>query len=225
MIHITKIYLVTNCYGDPNKVYIGKTKNSREADHKRVYGSQISYSYIDEVNSLDHKDWEPLETYWIEQLRQWGFKILNENKGGGGPITHSENSRNKMRKPKPYLYKSVLQYDLYGNFIREWPSATKAALHLNKKLGAAIIENCSQKRKSAYGFIWRYKENPLEKNFIYKKEKSTKPVIQYDLQGNFIKEWSSLNEARKCIQGDIQACCSGKQKTAGGYIWKFKTKF
>ena len=25
---MTKIYLVTNCYGDPNKVYIGKTKPS-----------------------------------------------------------------------------------------------------------------------------------------------------------------------------------------------------
>lgn len=26
---MTKIYLVENCYGDSNKVYIGKTKNSR----------------------------------------------------------------------------------------------------------------------------------------------------------------------------------------------------
>ena len=27
-IKVTRIYLVTNCYGDPNKVYIGKFKYS-----------------------------------------------------------------------------------------------------------------------------------------------------------------------------------------------------
>jgi hypothetical protein len=222
MINTTKIYLVTNCYGNSNKVYIGKTKNSREADHKRSFGSHIIYTYIDEINSLDHKDWEPLETYWIEQFKQWGFEVLNENKGGGGPITHSEMVRDKMKGPKPYLFKSILQYSLEGNFIKEWLSINEAALFLNKKSGAAIIENCSQKRKSAYGFIWRYKENPLEKNFIYKKDKYTKPVLQYDLQMNFIKEWPSLSEAKKYTIGDIQACCSGKQQTAGKYIWRFK---
>lgn len=222
MINTTKIYLVTNCFGDPNKVYIGKTKNSREADHKRIYGSQIIYTYIDEVNSLKYEDWEPIESYWIEQFKQWEFDVLNENKGGGGPITHSEEVKNKMRKSKPHIWKSILQYSLEGNFIKEWSNISKAALSLNKKLGAAIVENCSKKRKSAYGFIWRYKENPLEKNFIYKKYKSNKPIIQYDLIMNFIKEWPSLMETKKYMNGDIQACCSGKQKTAGGFIWKYK---
>jgi hypothetical protein len=38
---MTKIYLVENCYGDPNKVYIGKTINSRELNHKKTYGKYI----------------------------------------------------------------------------------------------------------------------------------------------------------------------------------------
>ena len=63
MIHITKIYLVTNCFGDSSKVYIGKTKNSRETDHKKTYGQDIEYIYIDEINSLKREDWEPLETF------------------------------------------------------------------------------------------------------------------------------------------------------------------
>ena len=67
----TKIYLVTNCYGDPNKVYIGKEKfpkksHSREYCHKLVYGNNIIFTYIDEVNSLDSNDWKPLECFWIE---------------------------------------------------------------------------------------------------------------------------------------------------------------
>ena len=42
-----------------------------------------------------------------------------------------------------------------------------------------------------------------------------------DLDGNFIKEWKYLFLAKKDTKGDIQACCSGKQKTAGGFSWKY----
>jgi hypothetical protein len=49
-----------------------------------------------------------------------------------------------------------------------------------------------------------------------------KAVLQYDIQGNFIKEYPSINEAERQIKGDVGAMLSGKQKTAGGYIWKFK---
>jgi hypothetical protein len=49
-----------------------------------------------------------------------------------------------------------------------------------------------------------------------------KIILQYDLQGNFIKEYPSINEAERHIKGDIGAMLSGRQKTAGGYIWKFK---
>ena len=52
----------------------------------------------------------------------------------------------------------------------------------------------------------------------------TKKIIQYDLNGNFIKEWDSIKEAslfiKKHITG-IQHCCKGKLKTCGGYIWKY----
>jgi hypothetical protein len=49
-----------------------------------------------------------------------------------------------------------------------------------------------------------------------------KIVLQYDLQGNFIKEYTSINEAERCVKGDISAMLRGRQKTAGGYIWKYK---
>jgi len=81
----TKIYLVENCYDDPNKVYIGKTKNCRKNDHKQKYGKQIIYTIIDEINSDNKKDWTPIESYWIEQFKAWGFYVLNQNTGGGGP--------------------------------------------------------------------------------------------------------------------------------------------
>jgi hypothetical protein len=51
--------------------------------------------------------------------------------------------------------------------------------------------------------------------------KSTKPVLQYNLQDEFIQEWASIKEINKKIKGDIRACCLGKQKTAGGFKWKY----
>lgn len=95
----TKIYLVTNCYNDPNKVYIGKTKNNRKKDHKITYGDQIEYTCIDKINSLNRKDWEPLETYWIEQFKAWGFELMNKRKkGGGGPEFRDENIKSQISK-------------------------------------------------------------------------------------------------------------------------------
>lgn len=52
----------------------------------------------------------------------------------------------------------------------------------------------------------------------------SKPIIQYDLQDNFIKEWSSIAEAKRNIKGDITAALLKKQKTAGGFKWKYKNK-
>lgn len=53
-----------------------------------------------------------------------------------------------------------------------------------------------------------------------------KPVLQYDLDGNFVKEWEYLKEP--VIKGlevsycGISDCIRGRQETAGGYIWKEK---
>lgn len=57
------------------------------------------------------------------------------------------------------------------------------------------------------------------------KKKLNVIILQYDLDGNFIKEWSSNKEANKTLNigaGDISSCCTGNQSTAGGYIWKYK---
>jgi len=97
---ITKIYLVTNCYGDPNKVYIGKTKNCRKNPHIKTFGSQIIYDYIDEVNSFNKDDWKPLECFWIEQFRQWGFNVINKNRGGNGSDFLSDETKQKISKSK-----------------------------------------------------------------------------------------------------------------------------
>ena len=57
-------------------------------------------------------------------------------------------------------------------------------------------------------------------------KKMYKPVLQFDKQGNFIAEFSSAKEASIAIgkpgSDDIGTVCRGQQKTACGFIWKFK---
>lgn len=50
-----------------------------------------------------------------------------------------------------------------------------------------------------------------------------KPVDMFSTDGNFIKTFSSILEAQKHIGlgTRISSCCKGKQKTAGGYIWRY----
>ena len=54
--------------------------------------------------------------------------------------------------------------------------------------------------------------------------KLSKPVLQYDLEGNFIKEWRSTRECERngFSQGAGAACCQGKLKKYKGFIFKYK---
>lgn len=56
-----------------------------------------------------------------------------------------------------------------------------------------------------------------------------KPILQYNTQGNFIKEYESGKEASRQLklnQANIYKCCSNnkldKNSTCGGFIFKFK---
>ena len=58
--------------------------------------------------------------------------------------------------------KPVNQYDLSGNYIKTFPSSSDAAIALGKltstSRGASshISDVCKGKRKTAYGYIWKY---------------------------------------------------------------------
>lgn len=55
--------------------------------------------------------------------------------------------------------------------------------------------------------------------------KLSKNIIQYSLDGTFIKEWSSMSQITRELgfyHGGISACCRGVYNKAYGYIWKFK---
>ena len=56
-------------------------------------------------------------------------------------------------------------------------------------------------------------------------EKLSKPVLQYSLDGEFVKEWPSTSDVERNLgyfHNNISSCCLGKRKSAYNYIWKFK---
>jgi hypothetical protein len=209
----TKIYLVTNCYGDPNKVYIGKTTGSRRSKHTQTYGKHITYTYIDEIDSLFRKDWEPLETYWIEQFRQWGFEIVNlRKKGGGGPEFRDEAFKEKMRKPHTEEHKQSLRKPKCY-----MPLKGPRSLETKQKIGLA---NSKAKPK---GFGDNHSKKMTGK--ISPKKGTGQPVIQMDINNNPLKEWENVTIASNYFNkkpNQIYDCCSGRAKTAYGFKWKFK---
>ena len=49
-----------------------------------------------------------------------------------------------------------------------------------------------------------------------------KPILQQDLDGNFIREWECAYDVRNEVNGNICNCLKGKIPSAYGYIWKYK---
>ena len=74
------------------------------------------------------------------------------------------------------------------------------------------LEFCDYKYNSNYG-------NCIEKSA----SKRRKSVIQYSKDMKIIKIWESASKVEKELNiyaTKITACCNGKRKSAGGYIWK-----
>jgi hypothetical protein len=219
---MTYIYLVENCYGDPYSVYIGKTKNSRKKDHIKTFGKNVIYTEIDNVSSFKWMDWEPLESYWIEQFRQWGFKIMNKRKkGGSGPDFHTEKTKQKISQTT-IGHKKLLETKIKMSLS-----------HKGKILSKEIkdkISNSNKGKTFSSSHIDNLKKGHLKKDKDFYKNKKwlkniEKPITQYDLKGNFIKDWSSIREASEYLninRSSISQHLGGKQKTSGGYIWKYK---
>ena len=51
-----------------------------------------------------------------------------------------------------------------------------------------------------------------------------KPILQYDLEGNFIREWPSATDVGKEFRKAISNCLKGRSKSSYGYKWKYKNE-
>ena len=129
---------------------------------------------------------------------------------------------------KKNFNKEILQYDLDGNFIKEWRSITEAS-NFYKISISSISQCCLGITKSSHRYIWKYKtlDFPLTVS-DYARQYRCISVLQYTLQHVFIKKYKSLTYASQQTSvnlAHISDCIKGKRKTAGGYIWEKGEKY
>jgi len=85
-----------------------------------------------------------------------------------------------------------------------------------------INYNKSDKKREQLRINKTGKKRPEISN---EKHPNAKARLQYDLLGNFIKEWQTAKQAAKELNipsNIIGQCCSGNLESAGGFIWKYK---
>jgi len=109
---------------------------------------------------------------------------------------------------------------LYNNYIKS---------NYNKKL----IPSCDRiDDYKGYSFnniqLMTWEENRSKSHYDRRNginNKKSKAVLQYDLNGKFIKEFYSISNAEretKIFSTNITKVCHGKRNTAGKFKWKFK---
>lgn len=64
---------------------------------------------------------------------------------------------------------------------------------------------------------------PSEEHKEKLRKLNSKPILQYDMYGNFIREWESAKQVEKELgidAGSIREVCKGKYRHAGFFVWK-----
>jgi len=198
--------------------YVGYTNNktTRLNHHRKKYGIEVDLVELEVVKEIDKKH---IETFYIDLFKMWGFKLLNKNKGGGGPINHTQESKEKYKQwrknKKPNLGKKQSEITKKRK--------SNALIGKPKPIGfGEIMKQARQGVPKPEGTGYK-----ISKNRDHKKaaEQQKKSILQYDLNGNFIKEWDSIKEAATKTNSNastISKVCRNIFKKTNKFIWKYK---
>ena len=164
---------------------------------------------------INHKDENKLNNV-VDNLEFCTIKY-NANYGTRN-YRMSKTQRNDIRKSK-----KIQQYDLDGNFIQEWDSICEAG---RAGYDRKAISNCCHQKEgvhTANGFLWKFSND--DRVILPYVNPVLKPVLCYDKNGEFLKEYESAVEACKELNlnsGAVCYCSQGKAKQTKGYIFKYK---
>lgn len=153
------------------------------------------------------------------------YNLINQTAEGEtiGMHAHSRESILKKTSTRP-----ITQYNILGELIAEYPMTedTRRPLNLRSKACSHITACCRGTRKHAYGYIWRYKGQPLNDiSDINPNSLCFNTLIQLNMAGQRIAEFTSYNNASKAIGdnskgGNIAGVVNGHQKSCKGYTFK-----
>lgn len=201
------IYIATNLFN--GRSYIGQTRGTLE---NRIRQHFQDAKKSDSVNTFHHAlaqygrssfEWKILDEF--EGTKEEVIHALNVAEEyhilkfktriseGGYNATQGGYASDKFERAvsRKKTSKSVLQYGLDGNFIKEFESITEVC-----RLFGLSSSNNFVARGFWRGFQWRPKdcENYPEKIDPYVRPRRSSAVIVYTTDGNFYKEYESINQ-------------------------------
>lgn len=139
-------------------------------------------------------------------------------------ISKDEVNTRRYAASAAHRCRPVYQYDLDGYFVNEYPSLTFAEeLYHCQTIGAAVLGLSN----TSCGYQWRqYKADKIDP-YHSNNNGQPKPVAQFSIDGTYIRSYPSAADAARSIGKDVANLCSvcrGKQKSCGGYLWKYEDK-
>lgn len=227
--------------------YIGKTNNIEKRFNKHLSNhgllekskknnwiiSLLKDNLLPKIEVLDEtteNNINELEIFYISLFRSWGFRLLNMTEGGDGASwvgkKHTKESKIKQLINSSNR-KSVGQYDLENNLIKEYHSIREAANETNSD--RRHISNCCNKEKIHHthnGFIWRFIEKINNYEVVEQKKvdliKYDKPKLQranitkikvFTLTGELLEicnGYRNIEEKYGCHRELVSRCCKEK---------------
>ena len=191
------------------------THDSNKGYNLRPTGTDLKNKFTEE-----HKE-------KIKQSLKISEKFKNRDCGKGmrGKY-HSEETRKKIsnsNKGKNHTEETKLKLSsLNKEKVRNKESIKKAIE--SRKNNNRFWHTEETKRKMSIASKGRKKSDEHIENMKLSRYKS---VLQYDLDGKFIREWLGASQIRDELgynQSNITAVCNGLRKTHKEFIWKYKEK-
>jgi len=197
--------------------------SNREIELQKQYGYRVDkIPYYESLKRITKAQEISLKTKdeWLPNV-DWKAREekINQNEKWNKVKSHPNYINRRIANGSEQLKKILLQYDLDGNFIKEWDCGARNMY----KYGYAGVGGVAKRNTGTlYGYQWRYKTSDDYPRQIGKfKNQKWKSVIQKDKNGNVIKIWDNVNEAILNTKASgIYNCLYGKSKTSGGFIWE-----
>ena len=95
--------------------------------------------------------------------------VVTRQNDYGDKISKTMKERGTSKGSNNGRAKKIIQYDIYGNYIKTWDYAKQ----IKETLGydhSSILKCCKGKQKTAYGYVWKYHKDLLIANGQLKEE-------------------------------------------------------
>jgi hypothetical protein len=134
-----------------------------------------------------------------------------------------------LEKSTTTYCKQVSQYSFEGRRIQTYPSSSAASQAL--MISASGITSVLKGRQvSCGGFVWRYGKKGRtnmkklrEERSMHRKKLIGQKLTQYSAKGKRVATYLTIADAARetgISSGDLSETLKGKQRSAGGYVWK-----